>query len=289
MIFSNYIKIKGLDNLSSDNIDPAQFEIFQGLGSDAFLQVTNPSTALAEETTIAAALWEGQNKLIAAESTYALNLETLFKQQQVAMPKSPTLANDVVNEVGEALEEWLSDFFGGLVIGVTGAVGTGLEWPVFWVAKFAAEVGISFCWDKLKLLFTKGVDLCQAIKAENDAMLTLEVSLENYTLRKDNLRIHTEMLENVITQIATMEEMLERNIVKATDTKSLVKAIKPISGELEDIADDTDNLKKMKEAIEEIQAEHEKLRDAVEALQYNDEVVEFGDAKLHLRGKVLET
>lgn len=293
-MFSDYIKIHGLNAIPPDDVNPADFEMFQGLGAEFLAQQTvDPETGLlpiTPATPFPEALWLGQNKLIEAESTYSLSLETLFKQQQVAMPKEPTIIGEVLQEFGSMAEELLAWTFGGFVTGITGTLGTPLEQPVFVLSRWAAEIGISYCWGKLGLLFTKGIDLCQAIKAENDAMLSLEVSLENYTLRKQNLQLHTEMLENVVNQIATMEEMLDRNIQKSTDMKGVIKALKPVDNltQLKGINEDTDNLEKLKDAIETMSEEHEKLRKAVEDLTFVDATLKYADnTSLHIGGKVL--
>jgi hypothetical protein len=295
MMWHEFIKIKGMD--SDPDQDPGVFEIFQGLGAEFIEQNTADDTGLlpiTPATPFPEALWTGQNRIISAESTYALNLETLFKQQQQAMPKDDgSLMSEVMNEIGSAIEGAVSVIFGEFVSGYVAAASGGFipALPVKIIADYAAQIGISYCWDKLKLLFVKGVELCQAVKAENDAMLSLEVSLENYTLRKQNLQLHTEMLENVITQVATMEEMLDRNIQKSTDMKGVVKALKPAENlkELKGINEDTDYLKDMKDAIESIQEEHEKLRKAVQDLTFVDATVQIGDdLKARMTGKALE-
>ena len=265
MSFHDYIKIKGYQETPPENVDPATFEIFQGLGAELIAQQTvNTETGLvpvAPATPIPEALWTGQNTLIQAESVYAGQIEKLFKQQQAKMPAdSDSLINEILAELWEPIEEFLSDFFGGFVTGVTGAAGTPLQAPVFTISKFVFEVGISYAYSKIKALFQKGVDICLGIIEENAAMLQLDQSRENYELRRTNLSLHTEMLENVLAQINAMEAMLDRTLVKGTDTKGIVKALKPMAG----------------------------IKAAVEDLTFVDATLKYADnTSFHVGGKVL--
>lgn len=296
MSFDDYIKIRGLDSNRTGNENPAMYEIFQGLNGQesttdedvSILPV--PITPISTNPAISEALWAGQNKLITAESVYAGQLEKLFKQQQQQMPAEETFLAEVLNELYEPVEEFVSSFLSGALITSTGLTMTPLARPAFLFFKFLIECGITLGWNKLKSLFQRGLDLCQGIIEENSALLQLEPSRENYELRKDALRIHTEMLENVIAQINTMENMLDQNLMKGTDTKSIVKALKPVNNldELKGINEDTNYLKDLKDAIETIQEEHEKLRKGVEDLTFVDANLKYADnTSLHLGGKVL--
>lgn len=288
MNFYDYIKIKGLDETPPDNIDPAQFEIFVGIGAELMEQQTiNLETGLmpiAPATPIDQTLWIGQQKLINYEAMYVKGLNELFKRQQQKMPNS-TLIGQVVEEVGEMLEELLASILGGFVTRVVGAVGTPVETAVFVISKFVFECLLGYAWDKLSMLWSKGIDLCNGIEEEDFEMLKLLPSMEIYNLRKDNLRLHQEMIKNIIAQIEAMQLMMDKAIAQTTDTKGIVKALKPI----ENIDQSINKLEILSSIFQTIQGNIEDMNTSLKDLSLVDATIEAGnDLKVRVKGKALE-
>lgn len=284
MNFYDFIKIRGLNGTAPDNTNPSGFEIFQGLGAELISQQTvNDETGLvpvAPATPIPDALWAGQNGLINGEIEYCDQLTDLWKKQQSALPQE---TNIIWSFVQELLEGFLGVLVGGLVESQTANPALGR------VAMFLAEALVGVAIEKLKDFFTKGVALCDGIKADDNSLLALDQSRENYALRSQAISQHTEQLENVINLINTMENILDRTVQQGLDTKGIVKALKPIKTELPEIEDDLAKIKKLVEAVEAIQTDHEKMRIALQDLSLQDVTLQFGDdLKARIKGKALE-
>lgn len=232
----DYIKIIGMDGERGEGTDPGAFECFQGMTCEGGDGATDP---ISEDAEIAQALWDAQNELIQAESDYCKEIEDLFNRKKDALPQETNFAQTFLEELLEGV--------GGLIVGILVTLWTKNK-KIGQVAAFVAEMAIGLAIEYLKKLYTEGKDLCEKIRAENEALLNLEQGRGNYTLRRETMKLHTEMLENLLAHIAQMESLLEQ----ATNTNS------------------------------------RDLIEAVQDLKYNDEVVDFGSTRLHLKGKVIE-
>lgn len=284
MNFYDFIKIRGLIGTAPDNVNPGTFEIFQGLGAELISQQTVDSETglvpVAPSSPIPDALWEGQNGLLQGEIEYCDQLSDLWKRQKSALPQE---TNIIWSFVQELLEGFLGVLVGGLVAAGTDSPALGK------VAMFLAEALVGVAIEKLRDFFTKGVALCDGIQAEDESLLLLDASRENYELRSRAISQHTEQLENVLNLINTMESILDRTVQQGLDTKGIVKALKPIKDELPEIADSLEKIDQLTEAIETIQEDHAKLRLAVQDLALKDVEIQFGDdLKARIKGKALE-
>jgi len=213
----DYIKIRGLDGeLGHETTE--YFEIFQGAGGSSGLlggeqsnsvavsdggslmvQIDN-NAPISEDAEIAEALWEAQNALIEEESAYLHELNEIFKGKQTAIPNKQNAAFDFIAEVAEwgvgklAYLVALSKSGGNVLIAEA--------------ASFLLEIGTGMAIDALRMFLAKGQELCTAIDTENTAMLALESSLRNYDLRRENLKLHTEQIENILHHISLLETQL---------------------------------------------------------------------------------
>lgn len=232
----DYIKIIGMDGERGEEIDPGAFECFQGISCGGGKGATDP---ISEDPDIAQALWTAQNDLIQAESDYCMEIEELFTRKKDALPQEEHFATSLLQEIIEGV--------GGLIVGLLVTLWTKNK-KVGQVAAFVAEMAIGLAIEYLKKLYTEGKDLCEHIRAENDALLNLEQGRGNYDLRRETLRLHTEMLENLLLHIGHLESLLEQ--ASNTNARDMI--------------------------------------DAIQDLKYNDESVDFGSVRLHLKGKVIE-
>lgn len=279
MNFYDYIAIRGLDSTIPDDTDPSGFEIFQGLGAEMITQMTvDPDTGLLPvppATPIPDALWQGQNGLLQGEIEYCDQLSDLWKKQQAALPQETGI-------IWAFVQELLEGFFGVLIGGLVAA---GTENPALGkVAGFLAEALVGVAIEKLKDFFTKGVALCDGIKADDTSLLALEPSRENYTLRSQAISQHTEQLENVVNLINSMENVLDRTIQQGLDTKGIIKALKPVE-ELEELSDIDASLTKIQDLVNGITS----LKTAVDDLALVDATIQIGDdLKARIKGKALE-
>lgn len=243
MSFHDYIKIKGYAEDIPENVDPATFEIFQGLGAELLAQQTvDPGTGLVPvvpATPIPEALWTGQNTLIQGEIEFCNQLSDLWKKQQRELPSN-----------ADSISAWIEDLIStriGLLAGSAVAGFTGV--PVLGVVtSLLIQTFVGVVIEKIHDFFIQGIGLCDGIKGDDTTLLTLEQGLENYALRNEALRLHTAQLKNAIDLIGTMGNLLDKT-VSSGDTTGIIKAI--------------------------------------ETLQYNDEMLDFGDAHLHLRGRII--
>lgn len=232
----DYIKIIGMDGERPEELDPGAFEVFQGIACGGGEGATDP---ISEDIEIAQALWTAQGGLIQAESDYCTEIEELFTRKKDALPQEEHFSNSLLQEIIEGV--------GGLIVGILVSLWTKNK-KVGEVAAFVAQMAIGLAIEYLKKLYTKGKDLCEKIRAENDALLNLEQGRGNYDLRRETLRLHTEMLENLLLHIGHLESLLEQ--ASNTNARDMI--------------------------------------DAIQDLKYNDESIDFGSVRLHLKGKVIE-
>lgn len=277
MNFQDFIKIRGLDSERPQDISPGSFEIFQGLGAEMISQMTvDAETGLVPvppATPIPDPLWQGQNGLLQGEIQYCDQLSDLFRKKQVALPQQTDQLWGIIQKL---LEHWADVYIGGLV-----EAGT-LNPILAGVVSFLTEIAIGIGLEKLKELFTRGIALCDGIKADDQNLLELSPSLENYNLRSQAISQHTEQLENILGLINSLESGADRTIQQGLDTKGLIKVLKPVQ-DLDELPDIDERLQKMEALI----VTFSDIKTALDALKYNDEEIDFGNARLHLRGKVI--
>lgn len=106
----------------------------------------------------------------------------------------------------------------------------------------------------LDSLYTEGSELCDKIKAENAALLNIPFSKENYQIRSQVLLQHDNALRTLLTHVLALESQLQTGTVPQPSQV----------GSSDDLVQ------------------------AVRDLQYNDEIIDFGAARLHLKSKVIE-
>lgn len=194
----DYLRIRGLDTVS-DGIDPGLYEIFQGLGFTSYDETT-PETPISSDSDLADLIWQGQNEKLEAENDYCDQLQKQFKQKQQTISKKRDAILDIVENMVEELAGK------GVSVIVTGLT----ENPVAGaIAGLVTEMVVEWTWDYLANLLTRGNELLDGIKAENELLLQLEKSRENYEYREQVLARHREDIKLVLEQISSAEQNIQ--------------------------------------------------------------------------------
>ncbi|MGD9125755.1 MAG: hypothetical protein PVH19_00115 [Planctomycetia bacterium] len=237
----DYLKIRGYDSSAptGNTVDPGLYEIFQGIGA-ADTVGTLTETPISNDAELADAIWQGQNEKLEHESAYCDQLQKHFEKKQ---QRIEGVWDKVLDVIEEFVGNWLAKIIGAIVLGFTEGNAV-----IAAVASFLTEVTVEWGFEALLSLLRRGNELLEGIKAENEKLLQLEKSRENYEYREQALARHREDIKIILEQIRMAEKQVE------------------INTQLE-----------MKELLE-------RLTD----LALRDDTIEFGDVRLHSRGKVVE-
>lgn len=191
-------------------------------------------------------LWNAQNDLIQQQSDYCDEVKATFEANRELLPDNPdAFIADLLWEFGEWIVGRIVTFFFG----------------PFWGE--AAEIGVYLLGALIRTLdtlYTEGGELCDKIKAENNALLNLPFSKENYQIRSQVISQHDGTLQTLLTHVLALEGQLQQGTI-------------PQPAQIPGESGGTVS---------------EELIQAVKDLQYNDEIIDFGAARLHLKGKVIE-
>lgn len=239
----DYIKIQGLDGEYVEDVGN-NFEVFQGISAAFATDGTTTAgtltiTPISSDPDLADLIWEGQNEKLESENAYCDQLQKLFEKKQTRVEGIWDKLLDVVEEFIGGL---LSKFVMGIVLYNTGSL------ELTWLSGFLTELGVEWGLDALVSLLKRGNELLNGIKAENDKLLQLEKSRENYEYREQVLARHREDIKVILEQIRLAEKQVEIN------------------------------------AQLEMNALLERLTD----IAFRDVSFETGDMKIHHRGKVVE-
>jgi hypothetical protein len=263
----DFIKIRGLETLPTEEEPPEEegegegegegeeqpaedpylfFEVFQGLsgGSGGPNEtpgiVTPPATPISEDSEVAEALWKAQNGCIEEENAHLDEINEMLLKKKAEMPENEGV-------IGQVLEEWIEEVVS-IVIGI-------LTWAFtesLMLAKIAMFVSgslVGIAIEYLRKLYDRSTKMCTALKDENAALLTLEMTRENYELRNAVMLTHTEKIENMLLLVNRMEAQIEK--VMDMDMKDLIESVR--------------------------------------TLKYNDEAIELGGGvKIYNQSKVVE-
>lgn len=236
----DYILIPGFETSSptGDEVDPGLYEIFHGIGADVGDVSALSETPISNDPELADGIWQGQNEKLEHENEYCDQLQKLFKKKE---QRIDGLWEKLFDQFEQAISEWLSKLVGAWVGYQTGSVELG------WLTVFISEIGIEWGIEALRSLLTRGNQLLDGIKAENEKLLLIEKSRENYEYREQVLARHREDIKIILEQIRMAEKQVELN------TQLEMKAL------LERLTD----------------------------LALRDDTVEFGDMRVHSKGKVV--
>lgn len=229
----DYIRIRGFKATTA-----GYFEYFQGIGP-AGASSELPETPISNDPELADGIWEGQNAKLRSENKYCDQLQTQIKEKQRRIENIWDKFLDVAEELTSDL---LSAAAFGLTLGLTDTP------QLAWLASILTDVGVKWAFDHLKTLLQRGNELLDGIKDENEKLLQVEKSRENYEYREQVLARHREDIKIILEQIRMTEKQIELN------TQLEMKALL------------------------------ERLMD----LAMRDDTIEFGDMRLHSRGKVIE-
>lgn len=246
MAVTDYIAIRGL--VSADT------EIFQGIGGASAEETpadTNhdpgypdvqenpvPETPISADPDLAELIWQGQNEKLEHENKYCDQLQKRIKRKEQRV-------SGIRDKIIDLIEEFLSEAIGAVVDGYVST--TPLSKPGGFIAGVLTEFGIEWALDELILLFIRGNELLEGIKAENEKLLQIEKSRENYEYREQVLVRHREDIKMILGQIRSAEE-------NVTVTQDL---------QLYDLI--------------------QRLTD----LALRDDTIELGDMRLHSKGRVV--
>ena len=189
-------------------------EQFQGLGAAALynaneaqpvsggdsktdVDVTTPTTPTTPETPeeeLPDALWEAQAVVIQQQSAFVKKIQEDFKKK---FDETPTMDEITQTTFIEEFIEWVA----GRVV------------SYFWgpTAGEIAEFAVALSCLAIKLLnalLQESIEICNALVKENDALLTLTKSRDDYILRSQIISQHDNCIANILTSITTTESQL---------------------------------------------------------------------------------
>ena len=236
----DYMLIPGFETSAptGDETDPGLYEIFYGIGYEDSTVSALAETPISNDPDLADGIWQGQNEKLLAENEYCDQLQKLFKKKEQRIDGWLDKLLDVVEEI---IGNEIAKLVGGWVFLETGSLELG------WLARLLTEVGAEWGFDALRSLLTRGNQLLDGIKAENEKLLDIEKSRENYEYREIVLARHREDIRIILEQIRMAEKSLEIN--NQIEMRALL----------------------------------ERLTD----LALRDDTIEIGNAKFHSRGRVV--
>lgn len=137
-------------------------------------------------------LWDKQNDLIQQQSDYLDDVKDTFNAKADSLPSGFSV-EDLIAEYGGSVAYVIVSYFFGTTAGS--------------IAKFAVEV-IGLGIDILEKLYTAGGGYCDTMKEENDALLNLPFSKENYQIRSQIMTQHSHAIDNLLSHIMHAEEQV---------------------------------------------------------------------------------
>lgn len=141
-----------------------------------------------------ATLWEAQAGVITQQSAFITKIQEDFKKKY---DETPTMDEITQTTFIEEFIEWLA----GRVV------------AYFWgpTAGQIAEFSVALACLAIKLLnvlLQESIEICDALVKENNELLTLATSRENYLLRSQIISQHDNSIANILASIATTEDQL---------------------------------------------------------------------------------
>jgi hypothetical protein len=136
-------------------------------------------------------LWTKQDDLINQQSTYLDDVKSTFNAKASDLPSFSL--DELLNEYGGSVARTIVGYFFGAV------AGTIAEFAVI-VAGKAIEI--------LGNLYTSGGELCDKMKAENEALIYLPFSKENYQIRSRIISQHDSSINNLLIHVFHSESQI---------------------------------------------------------------------------------
>ena len=255
MAYYDFIRIYGLP--SSDA------EVFQGLGAAANYNGAEgqpvsggggvpalPAAGDAAAGAIPPALWAAQTVTIQRQSDFLRTLSGTYAEKLAALPAQPGWWA----VVGDSVLEWftgnLTDWLLDGFVGDVVDAGADVLMKIN-IIKQIADFLIEFsfnAWDYVKLYYNEVSKICMDMVSENDALCQLEPSYQHYDVRNATQQQHDATMKNIVALIDALEKDM-KNALPNDEMKQLVSGI--------------------------------------EALQFNDQEIDFGGVRVALRSKLI--
>lgn len=277
MDWHSYIKIRNFDS-------EAGGEIFQGIGGTITIESGSVSvsvapandTPISSNPVLADQLWEGQNIKLNAENAYCDALQKQLKHKEAKVNGWRDKLVDVITEI---VGEFLSEVAMAFVLGISGNP------VVAWLSGILVELTLEWGVEALLTLLARGNALLDGIIDENNKLLTLEKSRESFQFREDVLARHREDIRIILEQIRYAEAQVSTP-APIMESKALLKLMKELDTSIDEVEAELETrLTAITEKLENMNVElHEQLED----IALRDATIDFGDSKLHVRGKVLD-
>lgn len=155
----------------------------EGPSSSASLELPETLTIKQEDAPMPSALWTAQDGIIDAQSEYLLKIKDVLNAKFAGLPTISAPRDSFIKKalklvVGAVFDELFAMIFGML-------------WDV-----------VAF----LRKLLTNYVTLCDAMRAENTALKSLENTKSHYALRREVMTQHFETVAAMIAHVTTLEE-----------------------------------------------------------------------------------
>lgn len=143
-------------------------------------------------------IWAKQDEVIIQQIAYLEDIGRFFQQKHDHLPQQS-------NWLQEALKSIAGYFASRAVIAATAEY----LGPFAEVAGEVAACGVAYAIDALSKTTTKGILLCDAMMAENNALLALAASRKNYELRSMIISQHDRTVSNLLAHVAVLESRIE--------------------------------------------------------------------------------
>lgn len=198
-------------------------------------------------------VWSSQNEVIKKQTAWLRTLSGTYAEKLANLPKQPSwwsvLGDTVVDWVTDNVIESLVGKLIGEVVEETEEIAK-KRLILMQVFTFLWEYGTN-AWEYVKKYYNDTCKICDTMADENDALLKMTNTLEHYDLRTRTLQQHDNAAKNIIELITGLEKQME-NVVPTTDS-------------------------------------YLPIVEALQALSYQDQEVDFGGVRVALRSKLLTT
>lgn len=174
-----------------------------------------PKSEISEDSKIGETLWKAQNTFLNRQADYLESLanELAAKWEDVpAKLKDRTVKETMIEKFLQWLAGNVAEYFWGEVAGDLAELG---------IALIAAAIRL------LRALYSEGEALCKAMKAENSALHSLEMSRENYALRSTIISQHDRTVQNLLTKI----DDAEKQVYQSIELKEINETLKMMQAE----------------------------------------------------------
>lgn len=142
------------------------------------------------------AVWAKQSAMLTWQKKYIAEVSAFFNKKSKQIPSSASMLGDFLRD----LAAWLA--------GKAAAAYAKKLGPLADVVDQIVNYGVVYAIDKLRELFQEGVQLCDAMQAENDGLLALPPSRKNYELRSMVITQHDQTVANLLAHAAQLEAQI---------------------------------------------------------------------------------